>query len=47
MRELSLHILDLVQNAREAGASRVSVTIEERCAADRMTICIADNGRGM
>ncbi len=47
MRELSLHILDLVQNAREAGASRVSVTIEERRAADRMTIGITDNGRGM
>ena len=47
MRELSLHILDLVQNAREAGASRVSVTVEETQATDRMTICITDNGRGM
>ncbi len=47
MRELSLHILDLAQNAREAGASQVSISIEEAHAADRMTIRIADNGRGM
>lgn len=47
MRELSLHILDLLQNALEAEATRVEVRIEEELAADQMTISIRDNGRGM
>ena len=47
MRELSLHVLDLVQNAVEAGASRVELEIIEDEAADRLVIAISDNGRGM
>jgi len=47
MRELALHILDVVENALEAGASRVEVGIDEDMEADRMTISIRDNGRGM
>ena len=47
MKELSLHILDLLENAVEAGASRIEITIEEDPAEDRMVIEIADNGRGM
>lgn len=47
MRELSLHILDLVQNAVEAGADRVSLEIIESLADDTLTIRIRDNGRGM
>jgi len=47
MRELSLHILDALQNSAEAGASRVKLTIEEDMTADRLTIIIEDNGRGM
>ncbi|MCL0079368.1 ATP-binding protein [Dehalococcoidia bacterium] len=47
MRELSLHILDALQNSVEAGASRVKLTIEEDMIADRLTIIIDDNGRGM
>ena len=47
MRELSLHILDALQNSVEAGASRVKLTIEEDVIADRLTIIIDDNGRGM
>lgn len=47
MRELSLHVLDLVQNAVEAGASRVELEITEDLAADRLIIMINDNGRGM
>ena len=47
MRELSLHILDALENSLEAGASRVTLTIEEDLAADRLTITITDNGRGM
>lgn len=47
MRELSLHILDAMQNSLEAGATRIELTIEEDLAADRLTITVRDNGRGM
>lgn len=47
MRELSLHILDALENALEAGASRVELTIDEDPQADRLHITIRDNGRGM
>lgn len=47
MEELALHILDVLQNAREAGATLVRLTIEEDLAADRLTIVVEDNGRGM
>jgi hypothetical protein len=47
MRELSLHILDVLQNSREAGATRIELTIEEDLTSDRLTITIRDNGRGM
>lgn len=47
MRELSLHILDAMQNSLEAGATLIEVIIEEDLVADRLTITIRDNGRGM
>ena len=47
MRELSQHILDLLENALEAGASRVRLEIVEDTTRDRLTIVVADNGRGM
>ena len=47
MRELSLHILDLLENALGAGAGRVEVRIQEDPATDRLTIVVQDNGRGM
>jgi anti-sigma regulatory factor (Ser/Thr protein kinase) len=47
MRELSLHILDILQNAVEAGATRVKLTIAEDLAADCLTIIVQDNGRGI
>ena len=47
MLELSLHVLDVVENAVEAGASRIQVRIEEDLKADLLTIEIVDNGRGM
>jgi len=42
-----LHILDVLQNAREAGASLVRLTIDEDLGADRLTIVVEDNGPGM
>lgn len=47
MREISLHILDVVQNSIEAGASRVVITVDQDTARDCLTVDIADNGRGM
>jgi hypothetical protein len=47
MRELSLHILDAMENSLEAGATLIEVTIVEDLTADWLTITIRDNGRGM
>jgi hypothetical protein len=47
MRELSLHILDAMQNSLEASATLIELTIEENLTTDRLTITIRDNGRGM
>lgn len=47
MRELSLHILDVLENALEAGATQVDLAIVEDLEADRLTITVRDNGRGM
>ncbi len=47
MRELSLHLLDLVQNSLEAGATHITIEIEENLAEDRLTMRVTDNGRGM
>lgn len=47
MRELSLHILDILENSLMAGATRIELTIEEDLAADSLTITVKDNGRGI
>ena len=38
VRELALHVLDILQNAVEAGATRVELTIDEDQPGDRLTI---------
>jgi hypothetical protein len=47
VQDLSVHILDIVENSLAAGACRVEIRIEEDIPADRMTIEIIDDGRGM
>jgi len=47
MREIALHVLDLIQNALRADASRIEVEICENTDRDLLTVCIRDNGRGM
>jgi len=47
VRELSLHVLDLLQNAREAGATLVKLWVEEDRTQDRLRIRVEDNGKGM
>ncbi len=47
MEDLSLHILDIAENAVAAGATRVAVLINENEKRNLLTIRISDNGRGM
>ena len=47
MREISLHILDLVENSIRAGAAVISVSLEEEPAEDSMTVCVEDDGPGL
>ena len=47
MEDLSLHVLDLAENAVSAGAGRIGIAINENRARDLLTIRVADDGRGM
>ena len=47
MKDLSLHILDIVQNSVYAGASEVEISIQENQDSDEMLLLIKDNGQGM
>jgi anti-sigma regulatory factor (Ser/Thr protein kinase) len=47
VRELSLHILDLMENSIRAGASVIAVTLIQEQAQDRLTISVEDNGFGI
>lgn len=47
MRELSLHILDIAQNSIVAEADEIRIAIIEDLEADRLAICIKDDGKGM
>jgi anti-sigma regulatory factor (Ser/Thr protein kinase) len=47
MEDLSLHILDLAENAMAAGAGRIKISINENEKRDLLTIRVNDDGRGM
>ncbi|QZY56590.1 ATP-binding protein [Crassaminicella profunda] len=47
MRELSLHILDIVQNSISAKATFIEIIIDENERKNSMNIEIVDNGMGM
>lgn len=47
MEDLSLHILDIVENSVTAGADLVSITVSEDKDKDLLMIEIVDNGEGM
>lgn len=47
MREISLHILDLVQNSLAAQAKNIWITIIEDRQEDKMVVKIKDDGKGM
>ncbi len=47
MYDLSLHLLDIVENSIVADATRIDILITEQSKADKLVIEIQDNGRGM
>ena len=47
MEDLSLHILDIAENAVAAGATRVLIAVNENSVRDLLSLRITDNGRGM
>ena len=47
LRDLSLHILDLVENSIRAEASVISVTLTENTDQDILEIIVEDNGSGL
>jgi len=47
VRDLSLHILDLVENSLRAEATVIAVTVAADARNDRLCVVIEDNGRGL
>lgn len=47
MKELSLHITDILQNSITAGATLITLDVTEDEAADLLSFSITDNGCGM
>jgi anti-sigma regulatory factor (Ser/Thr protein kinase) len=47
LKELSLHILDLVENGIQAGATQIDITIDETHLHTHIKITVTDNGRGI
>lgn len=47
MTEISLNVLDVVQNSLSAGADFIQITIKVSTGEDTLTISIKDNGCGM
>ncbi|QQS50172.1 MAG: ATP-binding protein [Bacteroidota bacterium] len=47
MKEISMHILDLVQNSIQAQANNIGIEINENQGDDSFVLSITDNGQGM
>jgi len=47
MHDLSLNILDMVENSIDAKATRIKILVEENLVKDKLRITIVDNGVGM
>jgi Histidine kinase-, DNA gyrase B-, and HSP90-like ATPase len=47
LREIALHILDLIENSLRAGATTIAVSLEQDPPADRMVIRVEDDGPGL
>ncbi|HYL80744.1 MAG TPA: ATP-binding protein, partial [Candidatus Acidoferrum sp.] len=47
MKEIALHILDIVENSLAAGATAIEIAVEDEAAGNRLRVSIRDDGRGM
>jgi len=47
MRELSMHLMDIIENSIKADADLIIITIEENKAENYLTMTVEDNGKGM
>ena len=47
MEEISLHVLDIVQNSLSANATLISIEVDEQEQSDTLSVQIKDNGKGM
>jgi anti-sigma regulatory factor (Ser/Thr protein kinase) len=47
LRELALHVLDLIENAIRAGAARIEVCVDEQPGEDLLFISVEDDGPGL
>ena len=47
MKEIALHILDIVENGLAAGATAIEIAVEEDAAGNRLRVSVSDDGRGM
>ena len=47
MREISLHLTDILENSVRAKATQIDITIEESQTDDNLSILVEDNGIGM
>jgi hypothetical protein len=47
MKDLSMHILDIVQNSLRAKATLIEIEIAEKASYNQLIITITDNGTGM
>lgn len=47
MRDISLHLMDIIQNSITANATKISIEMNADTTKDLLTITIDDNGRGM
>ena len=47
MKELALHILDIMENSIRANASKISVSLVEDNRLNQFILTIQDNGKGM
>lgn len=47
MNDLSMHIIDIMQNSISAGATRVELAVDEDVEKDVLAISVTDNGKGM
>lgn len=47
LRELALHLLDVLENAVRAQATAIQVTIALDAGSDRLSLCVEDDGPGL